>query len=212
MTCCKNGAASGLSRLLCSLVILIGAALLVIGPSFGCSASALRIEAATASAVAEVANLGLPILTAAYEQEINDAIVDAAGKEDLAATRERRPSVRGPAMDAAEAAVVLHWAPVWSAWSVLRFAHGTWAVAIETGTSGGNELAQMTAAYCDFAAIVPAKLKPALGSVVGVACPVVVSEVGQEAQDAWRSADGGIAGQDAGTGQARADAGPAATK
>lgn len=182
-------------RSLCVAIILIGTLLLVGGPLLGCSGASLRIESATAEGFADVANLGLPVISAAYEQAIADAIRNAASQEDAAAVREHRASQRGPAMDSAESAVVLHWSPLWSAWSVFRASHEAWASAIETGNSSGNELAQVKAAYCALSAVAPASIKDALAKVPVVDCPTIATDGPVAAPDAGVDPDGGSAAQ-----------------
>lgn len=182
-------------RTFAAAIILISAFLLLGGSTLGCSGASLRVESATAEGLADVANLGLPVISAAYEQAVTDAIRNAATQEDAAAAREHRPSQRGPAMDSAEAAIVLHWAPLWSTWAVFRASHDAWATAIETGNSNGNEFAQVKAAYCALKIVAPASVKSIVDNVSALVCPPVVTEGPVAAPDAWRSPDGGPIGQ-----------------
>ena len=182
-------------RTLAAAIILISTLMLFSGSILGCSGASLRIESATAEGLADVANVGLPVISAAYEQAVTDAIRNAAIQEDATASREHRSSNRGPAMDSAEQVVVLHWAPVWSAWAVFRASHDAWASAIETGTSNSNEFAQVKAAFCALKTVAPASLKDLLAKVPVLTCPPVVTEGPVAAPDAWRSPDGGPIGQ-----------------
>jgi hypothetical protein len=123
----------------------------------GCSPTALQVQAITASTIGTVANVALPVLGAAYEDELVAAVRRAALDEDAAALAGHRPASRRGAMDAAEAAVTARWAPVWGdastgslgAWETFRALQATWAVQIEAGIVGEDLNERVSRAYCD---------------------------------------------------------------
>ncbi len=174
-------------RTLCATIIVVSTLLLFGGPLLGCSGVALRVESTTAEGLANVANIGLPIISATYEQSLTDAIRTAAIQEDASAAKDHRVSNRGPAMDAAEQVIVLQWAPVWSAWAVFRAAHDAWSSALETGIRNSDAFNQVKAAYCALSGVVPMSLRPALASIPGLTCPPIVTEGPKALPEAWRS-------------------------
>jgi hypothetical protein len=141
-----------------------------LGPAaIGCSAAApttLQAEARVASTIADVANAGLPVLSAAYTSALSNAIRQAALDEDAAAAKEHRPTNRGPAMDAAESRVVHQWDVVWAFWAAFRAAHTAWATAIEAGQDGKAEEQQMRETYCALGSVVPDSARSMLSAVV----------------------------------------------
>jgi hypothetical protein len=137
----------------------------------GCASLPRATSVAMADSVAQVANAGLPVLAKAYQDALTEAIVLAARSEDAAAQAERRPSNRGPAMDAAQAKVDVAWAPAWAAWSVFRAAQATWAATLEAGGDGADEARSAQAAYCALAALLPASARSIL-TADGVLCTV----------------------------------------
>lgn len=149
----------------------------------GCASTPNATNVVLADSVARVANAGLPILAKAYKDSLTTAIVAAAKSEDAAAQAERRPSDRGPAMDAAQAKADAKWAPVWASWAVFRAAQGAWADALEAGQPGTNERQLVETAYCDLAALLPPSARSILTATM-VVCPVVPDPDAAAAPDA----------------------------
>ena len=146
----------------------------------GCAQSELQVQAATASAIAVVANVELEVLGQIFSADLTAAITQAALDEDAAASAQHRTPNRRPAMDAAGDAANARWIPVWGdadgthlgAWTTFRTLHTAWANQIEAGEAKTALVPRVNEAYCDLLLAIPPKYRARI-AIPLIACPTL---------------------------------------
>ena len=126
------------------LTLLLVVATMLMSSVFGCTDSALQVQAQVANGVAQAANAGLPLLVDRYRNQgfsEMEAVKGRGGTEEEAR--------------AAIARVEAEWDPVWKAWDTLQLAQNKWATVIETGGNTLVALAQLKDAYCKLRLVWP---------------------------------------------------------
>jgi hypothetical protein len=134
-------------RLLFASAFLVLFSLFAALPVAGCSPA---IAPMVVAGIADVANHGADPLLAAYKQAGEDALAKVHFTGDKATD--------DAATKAALAAVDKAWAPVWSAWDVLRAAELTYAAAYTRGEA--PDFTAVVVAFCALRATLPEDHRP----------------------------------------------------